>query len=96
LIGSQQYPRAAARWKRDEWNRTQKCDLLLLGVAQSRAKNFPKASAALQTASQSRRTTSTSTELGYAYEVTKQYAKALAAYEKGLSLAPNDSDLRIG
>ena len=26
-------------------------------------------------------------ELGYAFEMTKQYAKALAAYQKGLSLA---------
>jgi len=33
-------------------------------------------------------------ELGYAYEVTKQYAKALAAYEKGSALAPGDADLK--
>jgi tetratricopeptide (TPR) repeat protein len=33
-------------------------------------------------------------ELGYAYEVTKQYAKALGAYEKGLSLAPADADFK--
>ena len=33
-------------------------------------------------------------EMGYAYEVTKQYAKALAAYQKGSSLAPSDPDLK--
>jgi hypothetical protein len=33
-------------------------------------------------------------ELGYATEVTKQYTKALAAYSKGLALAPNDPDLK--
>ena len=32
--------------------------------------------------------------LGYDYEVSKQYAKALAAYEKGLQLAPTDPDLK--
>jgi hypothetical protein len=33
-------------------------------------------------------------ELGYAYEVSKQYAKALAAYQKGSSLAPGDTDFK--
>jgi tetratricopeptide (TPR) repeat protein len=33
-------------------------------------------------------------ELGYAYEVTKQYAKALAAYQKGATLAPSDPDFK--
>ncbi|HEV8587991.1 MAG TPA: tetratricopeptide repeat protein, partial [Pyrinomonadaceae bacterium] len=32
--------------------------------------------------------------LGYDYEVSKQYAKALAAYEKGLQLMPGDADLK--
>jgi len=48
-------------------------------------KNFPKAIAALQTASQkSPDDINVYRELGYAYEITKQYAKALAVYEKGL------------
>jgi len=33
-------------------------------------------------------------ELGYAYEVSKQYAKALGAYQKGAELAPSDADLQ--
>jgi cytochrome c-type biogenesis protein CcmH/NrfG len=32
--------------------------------------------------------------LGYDYEVSKQYAKALTAYEKGLQLLPSDADLK--
>ena len=32
--------------------------------------------------------------LGYDYEVSKQYAKALTAYEKGLQLQPGDADLK--
>jgi hypothetical protein len=32
--------------------------------------------------------------LGYDYEVSKQYAKALTAYEKGLQLLPGDTDLK--
>jgi cytochrome c-type biogenesis protein CcmH/NrfG len=50
---------------------------------------------ALQTASQkSPDDVNVYRELGYAYEVTKQFAKALAAYEKGLSLVPSDSDFK--
>ena len=67
----------------------------LLGVSQSRAKNFPKAIAALETAA--RKTpddVNVYRELGYAYEVSKQYGKALAAYEKGASLAPSDADFK--
>ncbi len=96
LIGSQQYPRAAAALERATLEPDAKgVTYYLLGVAQSRAKNFPKAIAALQTASQkSPDDVNVYRELGYAYEVTKQYAKALAAYEKGLSLAPNDSDFK--
>jgi Flp pilus assembly protein TadD len=67
----------------------------LLGIAQSRAKNFPKAIAALQTAAQkSPDGVNIYRELGYAYEITKQYAKALAAYQKGLALAPSDTDFK--
>jgi tetratricopeptide (TPR) repeat protein len=96
LIGSEQYPRAAAALERATLGSDAKAvTFYLLGIAQSRAKNFPKAIAALQTASQkSPDDINVYRELGYAYEVTKQYAKALAAYEKGLALAPNDSDFK--
>jgi len=67
----------------------------LLGVAQSRAQNFPKAIAALESAAKKTPDdVNVYRELGYAYEVTKQYAKALAAYQKGSSLAPSDPDLK--
>ena len=96
LIGSEQYPRAAAALERATLAADAKgVTFYLLGVAQSRAKNFPKAIAALQTASQkSPDDVNVYRELGYAFEVTKQYAKALAAYEKGLQLAPSDSDFK--
>jgi cytochrome c-type biogenesis protein CcmH/NrfG len=67
----------------------------LLGVAHSRAQNFPKAIAALESAAQKTpNDVNVYREMGYAYEVTKQYAKALAAYQKGSSLAPSDPDLK--
>ncbi|MFN2517019.1 MAG: tetratricopeptide repeat protein [Pyrinomonadaceae bacterium] len=96
LIGSEQYPRAAAALERATLAPDAKgVTFYLLGIAQSRAKNFPKAIAALQTASQkSPADINIYRELGYAYEVTKQYAKALGAYEKGLTLAPSDSDFK--
>ena len=96
LIGSEQYLRAASALERATLAPDAKgVTFYLLGIAQSRAKNFPKAIAALQTASQkSPNDVNIYRELGYAYEITKQYAKALAAYEKGLSLAPNDADFK--
>jgi len=96
LIGSEQYPRAAAALERATLQPDAKAvTFYLLGIAQSRAKNFPKAIAALQTAAQkSPDDINVYRELGYAYEITKQYAKALATYEKGLSLAPTDSDFK--
>jgi tetratricopeptide (TPR) repeat protein len=96
LIGSEQYPRAAAALERATLEPDAKgVTFYLLGIAQSRAKNFPKAIAALQTAAQkSPDDVNVYRELGYAYEITKQYAKALAAYQKGLSLAPEDSDFK--
>jgi Flp pilus assembly protein TadD len=66
-----------------------------LGVAHSRAANFPKAIAALDAAAKkSPDDVNIYRELGYAHEVTKQYAKALAAYQRGAALAPNDPDLK--
>src|SRR5882672_5660931 len=96
LIGSEQYPRAAAALERATLQPDAKAvTFYLLGIAQSRAKNFPKAIAALQTAAQkSPDDINVYRELGYAYEVTKQYARALAVYEKGLSLAPSDTDFK--
>ena len=96
LIGSKQYARAASALERatsapDATGVT----FYLLGVAHSRATNFPKAIAALETAAKKTPDdVNVYRELGYATEVTKQYTKALAAYQKGLSLAPNDPDLK--
>jgi Flp pilus assembly protein TadD len=67
----------------------------LLGVAHSRSQNFVKAIAALQTAAtKSPDDVNVYRELGYAYEVSRQYAKALEAYRKGLNLLPNDPDFK--
>ena len=96
LIGSKQYARAAGVLERatvapDATGVT----FYLLGVAHSRAQNFPKAIAALESAVQKTpNDVNIYREMGYAYEVTKQYAKALAAYQKGSSLAPSDPDLK--
>jgi len=96
LIGSKQYARAAGVLERatvapDATGVT----FYLLGVAHSRAQNFPKAIAALESAAKkSPDDVNVYREMGYAYEVTKQYAKALAAYQKGSSLAPSDPDLK--
>lgn len=96
LIGSEQYVRAAAALERATLERDAKgVTFYLLGIAQSRAKNFPKAIVALQTAAQkSPDDVNIYRELGYAYEITKQYAKALAVYQKGSSLAPGDTDFK--
>jgi tetratricopeptide (TPR) repeat protein len=96
LIGSKQYPRAAAALERATTaSDATGVTFYLLGVAYSRATNFPKAIAALETAAKkSPDDVNTYRELGYAFEVTKQYAKALAAYQKGASLAPNDPDFK--
>jgi tetratricopeptide (TPR) repeat protein len=96
LIGSKQYPRAAAALERastapDATGVT----FYLLGVAHSRATNFPKAIAALETAAKkSPDDPNVYRELGYAYEVTKNYPKALAAYQRGAAVAPGDTDFK--
>ena len=96
LIGSKQYARAAAALERattapDATGVT----FYLLGVAHSRATNFPKAIGALEAAAKKTpEDVNIYRELGYAFEVTKQYAKALAAYQKGAALAPSDPDLK--
>ena len=96
LIGSKQYARAASALERataspDATGVT----YYLLGVAHSRATNFPKAIAALDAAAKkSPEDVNIYRELGYAHEITKQYAKALAAYQRGAALAPNDPDFK--
>ncbi|MEJ7618569.1 MAG: tetratricopeptide repeat protein [Pyrinomonadaceae bacterium] len=57
--------------------------------------SFPKAIAALERAREKNpEDVNIYRELGYAYEVSKQYAKALAAYQKGAELAPADADFK--
>jgi tetratricopeptide (TPR) repeat protein len=96
LIGSKQYARAAsALEKASVAPDATPVTFYLLGVAQSRAANFPKAIAALETAAKkSLDDVNVYRELGYAYEVTKQFGKALAAYQKGAALAPTDADFK--
>jgi tetratricopeptide (TPR) repeat protein len=96
LIGSKQYARAAAALDRASVAQDATgVTFYLLGVAHSRAANFPKAIAALEMAAKkSPDDVNIYRELGYAHEVTKQYAKALAAYQRGAALAPNDPDLK--
>ncbi|HEX7294288.1 MAG TPA: tetratricopeptide repeat protein, partial [Pyrinomonadaceae bacterium] len=96
LIGSKQYARAAGVLERaTAAPDANGVTFYLLGVAHSRATNFPKAIAALETAAKkSPDDVNIYRELGYAFEVTKQYAKALAAYQKGATLAPSDPDFK--
>jgi len=69
--------------------------LYLLGLAYSRANNFPKAIAALERAlAKSPADVNSYRELGYDYEKTKQYAKAFGIYQKALDVAPNDGDFK--
>lgn len=96
LIGSKQYPRAAAVLERASAGADATgVTFYLLGVAHSRSNNFPKAILALEAgAKKSPEDVNVYRELGYAYEVTKQYSKALSAYQKGASLAPGDADFK--
>ena len=96
LIGSAQYARAAAALERAVLGSEAKgVSFYLLGVAHSRAKNFPKAITALESAAaKTPDDVNVYRELGYAYEVSKQYAKALAAYTKGSNLAPAETDFK--
>ena len=96
LIGSKQYTRAAGVLERaTSTPDANGVTFYLLGVAYSRATNFPKAITALETAAKkSPDDVNVYRELGYAYEVTKQFAKAQAAYQKGLALAPSDADFK--
>lgn len=96
LIGAKQYARAATELEKVTAGANAKgVTLYLLGVSHSRAKNFPRAIAALERAATlTPDDVNIYRELGYAYEVTKQYGKALAAYEKGAQLAPTAPDFK--
>jgi len=96
LIGSKQFARAATALERATVSQDATgVTFYLLGVAHSRAGAMPKAIAALETAAKkSPDDVNVYRELGYAYEVSKQYAKALGAYQRGSALAPNDPDLK--
>lgn len=96
LIGSKQFARAATALERASASQDATgVTFYLLGVAHSRAGAMPKAIAALETAAKkSPDDVNIYRELGYAYEVSKQYAKALGAYQRGSALAPNDPDLK--
>ncbi|HZI61337.1 MAG TPA: tetratricopeptide repeat protein [Pyrinomonadaceae bacterium] len=96
LIGSKQFARAATALERATTSPdATSVTFYLLGVAHSRAGAPPKAITALETAAKkSPDDVNVYRELGYAYEVSKQYAKALGAYQRGSALAPADTDLK--
>lgn len=96
LIGSKQFARAASALERATTAPDATAvTFYLLGVAHSRAGALPKAIAALESAAKkSPDDVNVYRELGYAYEVSKQYAKALGAYQRGSALAPADTDLK--
>jgi len=96
LIGAKQYARAAQALERTAANENATgITLYLLGLAHSRANNFPKAIAALERAlTKTPSDVNVYRELGYDYEKTKQYAKAFALYQKALEVAPNDADFK--
>jgi len=95
LISAKLYPRAAAALEPVAGPNAKPVTLYLLGVAHSRANNFPKAIAAFERANaKAPEDMNVYRELGYAYEKTKQYAKAFALYEKAAAAAPNDPDFK--
>lgn len=96
LIGAKQYANAAIVFERAATAKdVGGVTLYLLGVAHSRANNFPKAIAALERALlKSPTDVNIHRELGYDYEKTKQYAKAFDVYQKALKVAPDDSDFK--
>ncbi len=95
LIGAKQYQRAATALEKVATPEANSFTFYLLGVAQSRLKIFPKAIAALERAAEKKPDdVNVYRELGYAYEVSKQYGKALGAYQKGLNLVPTDADFK--
>jgi tetratricopeptide (TPR) repeat protein len=95
LISAKLYPRAAAALEPVAGPNAKAVTLYLLGVAHSRANNFPKAIAAFERANvKAPEDMNVYRELGYAYEKTKQYAKAFALYEKAAQAAPDDPDFK--
>lgn len=95
LISAKLYPRAAAALEPVAGPNAKAVTLYLLGVAHSRANNFPKAIAAFERANtKAPADINVYRELGYAYEKTKQYAKASVLYQKALLAAPDDADFK--
>ncbi|MEO8435360.1 MAG: tetratricopeptide repeat protein [Pyrinomonadaceae bacterium] len=95
LISAKLYPRAAAALEPVSGPNAKAVTLYLLGVAHSRANNFPKAIAAFERANtKAPEDMNVFRELGYAYEKTKQYARAFALYQKALQAAPDDADFK--
>jgi len=96
LIGAKQYARAASALERTAASdNATGITLYLLGLAHSRANNFPKAIAALERAlAKSANDVNIYRELGYDYEKAKQYPKAFALYQRALAVAPNDADFK--
>jgi tetratricopeptide (TPR) repeat protein len=95
LISAKQYPRAAAALEPVAGANAKAVTLYLLGVAHSRANNFPKAIAAFERATaKAPEDMNVYRELGYAYEKTKQYNKAFALYQKALQAQPDDPDFK--
>jgi tetratricopeptide (TPR) repeat protein len=95
LISAKLYPRAAAALEPVAGPNAKEITLYLLGVAHSRANNFPKAISAFERANaKAPEDMNVYRELGYAYEKTKQYAKAFALYQKASQAAPDDPDFK--
>ncbi|MDX6611763.1 MAG: hypothetical protein QOD75_949 [Blastocatellia bacterium] len=95
LISAKQYPRAAAALEPVAGPSAKAVTFYLLGVAHSRANNFPKAITAFERANAKAPTDmNVYRELGYAYEKTKQYAKAFALYQRALQASPDDADFK--
>jgi tetratricopeptide (TPR) repeat protein len=95
LIGAKQYPRAATTLERIAGENASGLTLYLLGLAYSRAANFPKAVPALERAlAKTPNDVNIYRELGYDYEKSKQYPKAFELYQKALQVAPDDPDFK--
>lgn len=99
LISASQFARAATVLERAAASeQADATTVYLYGVAASRAQQMPKAIAALNRAAAKTNDSATLVgiyrELGYAYEVSKDYKNALAVYEKALKIAPDDANFK--